>query len=268
MKLVDSEHDNQQYIKKESCMNTIEVKQNVPEISKLSEIGKTYVYGDSVVIPSQYYAKFSGKPTKVINQALKRIINTDRVTEEEDVFFLTRNEAIDFGKVTGCDLQLNHGLTLLTRKAVNTLSHYFDDEHSIELSKSVNNIATKVMESERPYLAVAKQIILAMEERDSTINTLITANDDDTLTSSQISELDALISSRYREYDKNGVVCGLIKKRIKQEFFDRPGSRTYKEIPRRGFERAKQIVRQWEPTLRQQEKYGLTIKRAGTGGDQ
>jgi len=107
-----------------------------------------------------------------------------------------------------------------------------------------------------------------MEERDSTINTLITANDDDTLTSSQISELDALISSRYREYDKNGVVCGLIKKRIKQEFFDRPGSRTYKEIPRRGFERAKQIVRQWEPTLRQQEKYGLTIKRAGTGGDQ
>ncbi len=280
MKLVDNKRENQQQIKRKSCMNTIEVKQNVPEISKLSEIGKTYVYEDTVVIPSQYYAKFSGKETRATNQALDRISGTGRLAKGEDYFKLNKN------MVTDCDhkeiQQLadpRYGITLITKKAVNTLSHYFDDERSIELSKSVNNIATKVMETKqssldnillhvKDHLLIFDKIIPYISDNANNIQNLQTVDADHNLTSSQVSEIDALISGRYREYDRNGVVCGLIKRRIKQEFFDIPGPRTYKEIPRRGFERAKQIVRQWEPTLRQQEKYGLTIKRAGTGGDQ
>lgn len=69
----------------------------------------------------------------------------------------------------------------------------------------------------------------------------VAKQDDDTLTSDQISELDQLINKKYKEFgDVRNV--GMIRKRLKEEFFSIKGSRTYKEIPRRGFEKAKAII--------------------------
>jgi prophage antirepressor-like protein len=72
--------------------------------------------------------------------------------------------------------------------------------------------------------------------------------DNDTLTHDQISELDAIIHTQYKKH-KNGVVAGLIKKKIKEEFFEIRSTRTYKEIPRSGFKRACEIAEQFTPPL-------------------
>lgn len=117
------------------------------EILKLSEISKPIEYKDVLVVPSQAYAKFSGKEVRAVNQALVRLEKAGRLGEGSDFFRLTGQ------MITSCDHEEiqgladpRYGVTLLTRKAVNTLSHYFDDPNSITLSKEVNAKATGVME--------------------------------------------------------------------------------------------------------------------------
>lgn len=69
--------------------------------------------------------------------------------------------------------------------------------------------------------------------------------ENDTLTHDQISELDGLINNRYKDFgDVRNV--GMMRKAIKEHFFKIKGSRTYKEIPRSGFEVAKQIVAHYQ----------------------
>lgn len=67
--------------------------------------------------------------------------------------------------------------------------------------------------------------------------------DNDTLTHDQITQLDKAIADKHKQTGiKDYKVLGLIRKSIKNEFFEISGSRTYKEIPRRGFEKALSIV--------------------------
>lgn len=70
---------------------------------------------------------------------------------------------------------------------------------------------------------------------------VVARQDDDTLTHDQISELDRLIADAAR---RTGDIkdIGRIRKKIKQGSFEIIGSRTYKEVPRRDFEKAKSIV--------------------------
>ena len=67
--------------------------------------------------------------------------------------------------------------------------------------------------------------------------------ENDTLTHDQISELDKHMNNKYKELGtKDYRVLGLMKKQIKQEFFEITGSRTWKEIPRHGFHRAMEMI--------------------------
>ena len=70
---------------------------------------------------------------------------------------------------------------------------------------------------------------------------------DDTLTSDQIGKLDLALMKRFKQLGgKDYRIMGLMRKRIKQEFFEITGSRTYKEIPRSGFDKALSIVNKFE----------------------
>ncbi len=67
--------------------------------------------------------------------------------------------------------------------------------------------------------------------------------DDDTLTHVQISELDRLMNNKYKELGlKDYRIIGLMKRALKNEFFEITGSRTWKELPRRGYMRAVEII--------------------------
>lgn len=69
----------------------------------------------------------------------------------------------------------------------------------------------------------------------------------DTLTSDQITILDKEIMNKFKELGgKEYRIIGLIKKAIKNEFFEITGSRTFKEIPRSGFELALEIVKNFQ----------------------
>lgn len=66
--------------------------------------------------------------------------------------------------------------------------------------------------------------------------------DNDTLTHDQITELDKEMDAVVAK-TKNKKDFGLMKRKIKQAFFEIGGTRTYKEIPRKGFEEALKIIR-------------------------
>lgn len=68
--------------------------------------------------------------------------------------------------------------------------------------------------------------------------------ENDTLTHDQISELDAIIQKRAKETGDIKDI-GRMRKMLKFKYFDIPGSRTYKEIPRRVFTEAKDLVRNY-----------------------
>ena len=223
-------------------------------VSTLSELGKTYIYCDAVVVPSQSYAQFSGKEVRRVNESLRRIAETGRLVDGEDFFCLSFDLAKTFAKVANCDLLSNHGITLLTRKAVNTLSHYFDDEASIGLSDTVNSIATKVMDQGEARHEMADDALLelmrsqfAMVERGFALaRQCKRENDDDTLTATQIAEIDRLIHRKVCEYG-SGVVAGFIKRQIKSRFFEITNTRTYKEIARRSYPDAIEMIVNWKP---------------------
>lgn len=125
---------------------------SLKEVNTLSQLSATYEYEDKVVVPSQSYAKFCGKDVKVVNQAVQRVAESGRLKDGEHFFKLDNEEARSWVRVTNCDSELsqslaaNRGLTLLTKLAVNTLSHHFNDTNSVNLSNSINDTATRVQE--------------------------------------------------------------------------------------------------------------------------
>jgi prophage antirepressor-like protein len=75
---------------------------------------------------------------------------------------------------------------------------------------------------------------------------IMARQDDDTLTHDQISEMDREISERIKILGKKEY-AGYIKKKLKNRFFSIPGTRTYKELPRRAFSEAIGIIRNFTP---------------------
>lgn len=114
-------------------------------LEALEDVGRTYKYNGVEVIPSQALAHFMGKKTEVINQALKRLGKSGRLIEGADYFVANTNRDIDPTSQLVM-FKSNHGLTLVTRLAANTLTHYFEDEKSVKQSKEINRIATAVMD--------------------------------------------------------------------------------------------------------------------------
>jgi len=75
--------------------------------------------------------------------------------------------------------------------------------------------------------------------------------ENDSLTHDQATQLDSEINAKFKEVGiKNFKILGYIKKQVKAAFFENPASFTFKEIPRSGFEQARNIVRNFEvPTF-------------------
>lgn len=68
--------------------------------------------------------------------------------------------------------------------------------------------------------------------------------ENDTLTADQIAELDRAMYERFQSFKiKDKKAYGLMKKAIKDRFFDIKGTRTYKEIKRRDFQEALNIIK-------------------------
>ena len=235
------------------------------QVEDLGEIGRTYSHKGSEVVPSQAYAQFCGKPTKEVNRALNRISKAGRLVSGEDFFTLNVEESAHLTRCQPVTFQSNHGLTLLTHLAVNTLSHYFDDAASVAHSKRVNRAGTKVLETapdsgqdeeDQRLMMIANLAlsIVGVRKQNRRMSAeiqevrVMADQSDSVLSSSQVSELDEVINNRYRELNLPPRVCGLIKRRLKAEFFAQTSTRTYKEIPRSGFQKAKAIIREWYPT--------------------
>lgn len=119
------------------------------EVNTLSQLSVTYEYQDVPVVPSQAYAKFCGKDVKVVNQAIERVASSGRLKEGTHYFKLDAEKGQEFQQSQSVTLDFISkisGCVLLTRNAVNTLSHYFNDTASVNLSNSVNDTATRVQE--------------------------------------------------------------------------------------------------------------------------
>lgn len=72
--------------------------------------------------------------------------------------------------------------------------------------------------------------------------------ENDTLTADQITELDQAINKRFKELGvKDHRVIGYIRKAVKNQFFEISWSRTYKELARRDFKAALELVKSYNP---------------------
>ena len=110
-------------------------------VPTLADIGNIYQYKDCMVVPSQFYARWSNNETRVVNQAIGRLEECNRVEHGIDFFKLGSEEAREFLIGKGCDLSMQEiakGLYLLTRSGANSLTHYFNDPNSIIKSKLIN----------------------------------------------------------------------------------------------------------------------------------
>lgn len=99
-------------------------------------------------------------------------------------------------------------------------------------------LAESALENERRISSVAAQLTVVAAEA---------KQEDDTLTSDQISQLDRAMHERFLSFKiKNKKAYGLMKKAIKDRFFDIKGTRTYKEIKRRDFSEALLIIQNFK----------------------
>jgi hypothetical protein len=138
------------------------------ELKTLEPVMKSKVeYKGIPVVPSQWYAEFCGKEVKYVNRALKRLTEQERLIEENDYFKLTAEMVPAGNHILNELCDPKYGIYLLTLKSVNTLSHYFDDPKSVELSIEVNERATEQMEEEYTNDPLTKSILdtLALRKR-------------------------------------------------------------------------------------------------------
>ncbi len=162
--------------------------------------------------------------------------------------------------------QSKNGFTLLTRLAVNTLSHYFDDPNSITHSKKVNSVAAETMAlATEPMDGLDLIIAQAMELKrfKGEVNARLldvkteALQPDSALTNTQVEFLEDLRTSRVRALELPVEAHGMLNRALKNQFFKNPKGRTFKEIPRSQFEVAKQIASTWQPTAKEMQRMGL-----------
>ena len=258
----------------------------LPAIETLTTIGRSYQYKECTVVPSHYYARWCGQETRVVNQTIERLQEQSRLEIDEDFFKLTPEEARDFVNITNCDLDLTEvkkGVTLITRRTVNTLSHYFNDPNSIAKSRSVNegiiggitnldDLARSDLPSRSKMLIMnefckrwleADEVRAMMGEKIETIAKELTETDlkvDQTkkaledhkqasrFTSDQMLHIEGMCREKSEQYG-HYCVSSIIKRHLKDVFLGRFASAgTYKDISSRHFDEAVMRVRNWIPT--------------------
>lgn len=129
-------------VKREKERLRAEKLKNLQDISTLTDIGNTYRYRDFIVVPSQYYARWSGQDTSRVNETIYRLAEQGRLEIGEHFFKLTFEETRDFIKKAPVDLDANElkfGLVLITFSAVSRLTHHFRDPMSVAQSNYIND---------------------------------------------------------------------------------------------------------------------------------
>lgn len=251
-------------------------------VQDLSLLGTTYPYQDYRVVPSHYYALWSGQEPRRVNEAIERLAERGRLEIGEDFFKLNQSETKDFVLVAKCDLSeidWRKGITLITRKTVNRLTHYFDDPNSLAKSDQIDSQYTTIeevaasdlssrakmilmtdlcknwldMDEKRSLMgaqieAVSKNLSVTDAKVDATKAALEAHKQSSRLTSDQIEELENIIRRKIKEYG-HGCVKGLVLRYLKQVFLgDRASGNTYKDIACRHYEEALVRVKNWIPT--------------------
>lgn len=152
------------------------------------------------------------------------VLRSDRSEADKFIDWVTREVLPSIRKTGQYSIQPQETLTPLQQ--LKAMVAYMEDQER-KRDERIREVNEKLLEN---------KIIAERAER----------QDNDTLTHDQISQLDALIQVKAKECGdvKN---TGLIRKAIKDEFFEIKGSRTYKEIPRSGFEKALSIVKAYRP---------------------
>jgi len=251
-------------------------------VRDLSLLGKTYQYQGCSVVPSHYYAIWSGQEPRCVNQAIDRLHDQGRLEIEEDFFRLNHEESKDFIKITNCDFDfqsLNRGLVLITRKTVNTLTHYFNDPNSVEKSKRINSEYTSIeqisasnlssrekmilmtdlcknwldMDEKRSMMgaqieAVSKDLSVTAAKADATQAELEEHKQSSRLTSDQIEAIENIIRIKIKEYG-HGCVKGLVQRYLKQIFLGgRATGNTFKDIACRHYSEVILRTQNWIPS--------------------
>lgn len=271
----------------QSSDNTRAILARIPDVQKLSAVWKTYQYNECTVVPSQYYAQWSKQEPKRVNEAIDRLSEQGRLEIEEDFFRLTYEEARNFVDVAKCDLdsqEVKKGLVLIARKAVNTLTHYFNDPHSKAKSIEINTqysyleqafekLTEEDMNDSRSQMLFMTQLCLrwvAMDKQRSATAAQIEAvsknlsvtdgkvdatkaeledhRQSSRLSSDQVEAIDNAIRFKIKEFG-HGCVKGLIQRYLKKTFLGgRAASNTFKDIASRHFDEMLQRVQTWIPT--------------------
>jgi len=147
--------------KREKERLRIEKLKNLQDINTLTDIGNTYRYRDFIVVPSQYYARWSGQDTKRVNETIDRIAEQGRLEIGEHFFKLNFEETRDFIKKEPFDLDANDikfGLVLITFSAVNRLTHHFRDPVSVAQSNYITDTYTSLTDKPRSFVDVISTV--------------------------------------------------------------------------------------------------------------
>ena len=273
MPIVEAERSSRRLTQPKSELKTVDA---------LLSIGNTYRYRDFIVVPSQYYAKWAGAETRIINQAIDRLEERNRLEKNEHFFRITNEEAKDFINITGCDLSFQEvlkGLVLLTLRAVNTLSHYFNDPNSIARSNQIDDAFTSMeqitksnltgiqqmyamsnlirrwidMEEQQVIIGaqletMGKNIALTDAKVDATKLELEQHRQSSRLNRDQIDALEDMFRIKNKEHGHPSVQ-GLVQRHLKQVFLGhRASGNSYKDIAAKHFPEMLERAKAWIPT--------------------
>lgn len=137
-------------------------------LKKISD--KTFTYDSRTVVPSQFYANFSGKKVYHVNEKIKQLHDKFKLFEGKDYFRLSPDmiECLD-DKELQQFIDKRHGAYLLTRKAVNIIASSFQDENSKALTETVAAKLADIDEAldlNDPYVRdVMERLRLHMEQQ-------------------------------------------------------------------------------------------------------
>ena len=151
-------------------MNEVVVLTDVAVIRSIMGGREPMEYMGKWVAPSKVYAEFSKKEIRNVNQVITRLEDYGKLIEGVDIFRLDAQMVSDLDtKLCSAQITENsviyslrqlsdsrHGVILLTRSAIDIMSHYFNDPNSVALSKEVNALATDAREMSS--LALTSQI--------------------------------------------------------------------------------------------------------------
>ncbi len=219
MKLVNNKHKNQQSTKKDNKMTDTNIQTNESKKDALYNFikldGKTYI--------TSHLLHRDVKPTselKITNRSIRNMETYEELLQQSNIIEVDYNYAKSLRGAELAPVIKSNGynpIMLIDPVAQKAIDHHFKETAAQAVQSSKENALLSLSGIDFKLLAGDSQLMMSLRSISESKKAQLEAKEakkevieirsefaEASLTSTQTSELDALISRRYREYDKQG----------------------------------------------------------------